>query len=129
MTPSPDTLQSNRELDAEIARLVMGFTGVREVDGKPVRDVRESERPFLADAGYAPPYIPIEFYSSDWNAMGKVVEKMRERFGNLDILFGDGVSERVICVIRRCTGERVAQGEAGSAPLAVARAAVAQEVK
>jgi len=122
----------SRELDSQIAEKVMGFTGVREVDGKPVRDVRESERPFLADAGYAPPYIPVEFYSSDWNAMGKAVEKMRERFGNLDILFGDGVSERVICVIRQCTGRRVAQAEADSAPLAVARAAlaaVAQEVK
>jgi hypothetical protein len=79
MTPSPDTLEAGRELDALVAQHVMGWRDVlpntprTNFHGYPTLDREAREVPA---------------YSTDPAAMMKVVERMREK-GNVTISWGD----------------------------------------
>jgi len=116
MTPSPDTLQSNRELDAAIAEQVFGWVGALKCN---------------PEMGLMPDYRTMDeipHYSSDPAAMMQVVEKMRER-GSVTVSWGDSF---VHCVWYDRNLNALGSVYEPTAPLAVCRcalAAVAQEVK
>lgn len=75
--------------------------------------------------GQNPPII-FRRYSTDPAAMMEVVEKMREKFGMVSVLWGDSVTrERILVDITDWTGTHIAHAEVdNSAPLAVCRCAL-----
>ena len=115
------TLPAGPELDANVAERVFG----QRVEWRSYHRVGKSYSPYYADAGGE-----VDDFSTTWDGMGLVVERMRELgWEGAIYLYNQEPIECIVapvgdrCKDYDCTHREL--GQANTAPLAVCRAALA----